>query len=90
VTVDLLGHGRSIDHGRIDDAIDAHVDAIDGVLRSVGADGDRVCVAAVSMAGAVALRWAANRVRLDRGSPAAVAAGRSSAVSQCATPRPGE
>lgn len=59
VAVDLLGFGRSIDLSRRDYSIDAHVDAIDGALRSVGADNDRVCIAAVSMAGAVALRWAA-------------------------------
>ncbi len=59
VMVDLLGFGRSLDEGRTDYSIDAHVDAIDGALDSVGAGRDRICVAAFSMGSAVALAWAA-------------------------------
>ena len=59
VMVDLLGFGLSIDDHRTDFTIDAHVDAIDGALASVGAGNDRVCLAAFSMGSGVALAWAA-------------------------------
>lgn len=59
VAVDLLGFGRSVDASRTDYSIDAHVEAIGAALGSLGADRDRICVAADAMGGAVALRFAA-------------------------------
>lgn len=59
VMPDLLGFGRSLDEQRTDFGIDAHVDAIDGMLESLGLGGSRVMIAAHSMGSAVALAWAA-------------------------------
>ncbi|BAN03423.1 alpha/beta fold hydrolase [Ilumatobacter coccineus] len=58
VMPDLLGFGRSLDELRTDFGLDAHVDAIDGVLESLGAGRSRVLIAAHSMGSAVALAWA--------------------------------
>lgn len=58
VMPDLLGFGRSLDELRSDFGIEAHVDAIDGVLASLGLGESRVLVAAHSMGSAVALAWA--------------------------------
>lgn len=58
VMPDLLGFGRSLDEKRSDFGLDAHVDAIDGVLGSLGLGEARVLVAAHSMGSAVALAWA--------------------------------
>jgi pimeloyl-ACP methyl ester carboxylesterase len=55
---DLLGFGRSLDDHRSDFSLDAHVDAIDGALDSLGLGAARVLVAAHSMGAAVALAWA--------------------------------
>ena len=58
VMPDLLGFGRSLDERRRDFGLDAHVDAVDGALESIGLGRARVFVAAHSMGSAVALAWA--------------------------------
>lgn len=58
VMPDLLGFGRSLDELRSDFGLEAHVDAIDGVLDSLGLGEARIMVAAHSMGSAVALAWA--------------------------------
>ena len=58
VMPDLLGFGRSLDEHRRDFGLDAHVDAVDGALGSIGLGEARVFVAAHSMGSAVALAWA--------------------------------
>lgn len=59
VMPDLLGFGRSLDEHRTDFSLDAHVDAIDGVIESLGLGRSRILIAAHSMGSSVALAWAA-------------------------------
>jgi len=58
VIPDLLGFGRSIDVEGADFGPDAHLDALDETLASLGLDAASVIVVAHSMASALALRWA--------------------------------
>lgn len=58
VIVDLLGFGRSLDEGRSDFGVAAHVDALDTALDSLGLADSKVVLAAHSMSSAIALSWA--------------------------------
>jgi pimeloyl-ACP methyl ester carboxylesterase len=63
---DLLGFSRSQDPSRTDFSLQAHLDALDGMLVDLGLEGCRLVVAGHSMGGLLALHWAARRAAYAR------------------------
>jgi pimeloyl-ACP methyl ester carboxylesterase len=63
VVPDLLGFGRSMDGGRADYGLDAHLDALDEVAQALALGGAPLLVAGHSLGGRLALHWAARHAR---------------------------
>jgi len=66
VIPDLLGFGRSLDGGRDDHSLPAHLDALDAMARELELDGRPMTIAGHSFGALLALHWASGRSEATR------------------------